>query len=117
MFTYDTTLLSGVPRNARIVHEEQFGPVVPVTTFSNEDDALKLVNETDLALDGAVFTSDYDRALRVADGIDADGVRINGAPSHGLRNLPFGGNRDSGIGREGLHETIEDFVRTKTIVL
>ncbi len=117
VFTYEPTLLSGVPGAARIVHEEQFGPVVPVTTFSNEDDALELVNETELALDGAVFTNDYDRAFRVAEGIDAGGVRINGAPSHGLGDFPFGGNGDSGIGREGLHVTIEDFVRAKTIVL
>ena len=117
VFTDEPTLLSEVPRAARIVHGEQFGPVVPVTTFANEDDALELVDGTDLALDGAVFTSDYDRALPVADGIDAGAVRINGASSHGLGDLPFGGNGDSGIGGEGLHVTIEHFVRTKTIVL
>lgn len=117
VFTYDPTLLSAVLRTARIVHEEQFGPVLPVTTFSNEDEALELVNESEFALDGAVFTNDYDRAFGVAETVDAGSIRINGAPSHGLGDFPFGGNGRSGIGREGLHVTIEDFVRTKTIVL
>ncbi|WP_435102339.1 aldehyde dehydrogenase family protein [Halarchaeum sp. P4] len=117
VFTYEPTLLADVPQNARIVHEEQFGPVAAVTTFEDEADALQVVNESDLALDGAVFTSDYDRALRVAERLDAGAVRINGAPSHGLGDIPFGGNGASGIGREGLHETIEEFTRKKSIIL
>ncbi|MFC7199487.1 aldehyde dehydrogenase family protein [Halospeciosus flavus] len=117
VFVYEPTLLANVPHDARIVHEEQFGPVAAVTTFDSEEDALELVNESDLALDGSVFTKDYDRALRVAERIDAGAVRINGAPSHGLGDIPFGGNKDSGIGREGLHETIQDFLRKKSIVL
>ncbi|MFB6121424.1 MAG: aldehyde dehydrogenase [Halobacteriaceae archaeon] len=114
---FEPTLLADVPRDARIVHDEQFGPVCPVTTFADREDALALVDEGDLALDGAVFTADYDRAMDVARRIDAGAVRINGAPSHGLGDIPFGGNGDSGIGREGLHTSIEDYLRTKSIVL
>ncbi|MFB6073233.1 MAG: aldehyde dehydrogenase [Halobacterium sp.] len=114
---YEPTLLADVPRDARIVHEEQFGPVCAVTTFSDEADALEVANASDLALDACVFTTDYDRALRVAERIDAGGVRVNGAPSHGLGDIPFGGNGDSGIGREGLDATIHEFVREKSIVL
>ena len=117
VFTYEPTLLADVPRDARILHEEQFGPVAAVTSFDSEAEALELVDESDLALDASVFTADHDRALRVAEAIDAGAVRINGAPSHGLGDIPFGGNRASGIGREGLHETIESFVRKKSIVL
>jgi glyceraldehyde-3-phosphate dehydrogenase [NAD(P)+] len=117
VFTYEPTLLAAVPTHARIVHEEQFGPVAPVTSFASEAEALDLVDESDLALDASVFTADHDRALRVAESIDAGAVRINGAPSHGLGDIPFGGNGASGIGREGLHETIEAFVRKKSIVL
>ena len=113
----EPTLLANVPRNARIVHEEQFGPVVAATTISDADDAVNLANESDLALDGAVFTADHDRAMRVAERIDAGAVRINGAPSHGLGDIPFGGNKDSGIGREGIGYSIERFVRRKSIVL
>jgi len=111
------TLLADVPHDARIVHEEQFGPVVAVTSVADEAEALSVANGGDLGLDAAVFTSDYDRALRVADGLRAGGVRINGAPSHGLGDIPFGGVGDSGIGREGIGYTIDAFVEEKSIVL
>ncbi|ARS89394.1 aldehyde dehydrogenase family protein [Natrarchaeobaculum aegyptiacum] len=113
----EPTLLANVPHDARIVHEEQFGPIAAVTTFEDEAEALEIANGSDLALDAAVFTSDYDRAMRVADRVDAGAVRINGAPSHGLGDIPFGGNRDSGIGREGIDAAIHELMRTKSIVL
>ncbi len=114
---FEPTLLANVPHDARIVHEEQFGPVAVLTTFADEAEALSLANDTDLALDASVFTSDYDRALRVAERVDAGAVRINGAPSHGIGDVPFGGNKDSGIGREGIGASIEAMLRTKSIVL
>ena len=113
----EPALLADVPHDARIVHEEQFGPVVAVTSVADETAALELANGGDLGLDAAVFTADYDRAMRVADRLEAGGVRINGAPSHGLGDVPFGGVKDSGIGREGIGYTIEAFVTTKSIVL
>ncbi|WP_266076978.1 aldehyde dehydrogenase family protein [Haladaptatus caseinilyticus] len=114
---FEPTLLANVPHDARIIHEEQFGPVAAVTTFETEEEALDISNGGDLALDAAVFTADYDRARRMADKLDAGAVRINGAPSHGLGDIPFGGNKDSGIGRQGLHLTIEEMVRRKSIIL
>jgi len=113
----EPTLLANVPQDARIVHEEQFGPVAAVTTFEDEAEAIAIANDSDLALDASVFTKDYDRALRVADKVDAGAVRINGRPSHGIGDVPYGGNKDSGIGREALHGTIEAMVRTKSIIL
>ncbi|WP_267639631.1 aldehyde dehydrogenase family protein [Haloarchaeobius amylolyticus] len=114
---FEPTLLADVPHDARIVHEEQFGPVCAVTKVADEDEAVELANEGDLALDAAVFTADYDRAMNLADVIDAGAVRINGAPSHGLGDIPFGGNKDSGIGREGIDASIHAFLRKKSIVL
>ena len=114
---FEPTLLADVPHDARILHEEQFGPVAAVTSVADEAEAVELANASDLALDGAVFTTDYDRARRVADAVDAGAVRINGAPSHGLGDIPFGGNKDSGIGREGIDASIERFVRKKSIIL
>lgn len=113
----EPTLLADVPHDARIVVEETFGPVIAVTTFETEAEALRVANGTDLALDACVFTADYDRARRVADELEAGSVRINGAPSHGLGDVPFGGNEDSGIGREGLGVTIEEMTTTKSIIL
>ncbi|WP_135830432.1 aldehyde dehydrogenase family protein [Halorussus halobius] len=115
--TFEPTLLADVPDDARIVHEEQFGPVAAVTTFDTEAEAVEIANRGDLALDASVFTSDYDRAMELADELDAGAVRINGAPSHGLGDVPFGGNEASGIGRQGLHATIEEMTRKKSIVL
>ena len=114
---FEPTLLANVPGAARIVDEEQFGPIAAVTTFGDSEEAIEIANGSDLALDAAVFTSDYDRALDVADRVDAGAVRINGTPSHGLGDIPFGGNKDSGIGREGLDASIHDMMRTKSIVL
>jgi len=114
---YEPTVLANVPHDARIIHEEQFGPVAAVTTFSSEDEAIEISTDSDLALDASVFTSDYDRAFRVAEALDTGSVRINGAPSHGLGDIPYGGNKDSGIGREGLYSTIEALTTTKSIVL
>ena len=115
--TFEPTLLANVPHDARIVHEEQFGPVAAVTTFETEAEAVEIANHGDLALDASVFTSDYNRAMNLSDELDAGAVRINGAPSHGLGDVPFGGNKSSGIGRQGLHTTIEEMVRKKSIIL
>ncbi|WP_255196352.1 aldehyde dehydrogenase family protein [Halorarius litoreus] len=115
--TIQPALLADVPHDARILHEEQFGPVAVVARFSDEDEALGIANGGDLGLDAAVFTADHDRAMRLADAIEAGAVRINGAPSHGLGDIPFGGVKDSGIGREGIGYSIEAFTTTKSIVL
>jgi glyceraldehyde-3-phosphate dehydrogenase [NAD(P)+] len=114
---YTPTLLAEVPHDARIVHEEQFGPVAAVTTVTDEDEALALANESDLGLDACVFTRDYDRALAFADELEAGAVRINGAPSHGLGDIPFGGIKKSGIGREGIDASIHAMLRKKSVIL
>jgi len=114
---FEPTLLADVPHDARVLYEEQFGPIAAVTSFTDEEEALELANGGNLGLDASVFTSDYDRALEMAEQIRAGAVRINGAPSHGLGDIPFGGVKDSGIGREGLGYSIEEFVTTKSIVL
>ncbi len=115
--SYEPTVLSGVPHEARIVHEEQFGPVIPVVPFGDEAEALSVANGGTLGLDAAVFTSDHDRAMRVADALQVGGVRINGAPSHGIGDIPFGGTNGSGIGQEGIGYSVETFLEQKTIVL
>ncbi len=114
---YAPTLLADVPETARILDEEQFGPVVAVTPVSDEAEAVAVANRSDLGLDAAVFTEEHDRAMRVAERVEAGSVRINGAPSHGIGDIPFGGVGASGIGRTGIGTTIESFVETKSIIL
>jgi glyceraldehyde-3-phosphate dehydrogenase [NAD(P)+] len=113
----EPTLLADVPHDARIIEKEQFGPVAVVTRIEDEEQALEIANDTDLGLDAAVFTKNHDRAMRLADKIEAGAVRINGAPSHGLGDIPFGGVKRSGIGREGIGYTIESFLERKSIIL
>ena len=113
----EPTLLANVPHDARIVTEEQFGPVIAVTTVEDAEDAVEVANASDLALDACVFTADHGRAMNMAKRLDAGAVRINGAPSHGLGDIPFGGNKDSGINREGIGVSIDQFVRRKSIIL
>ncbi|WP_336328409.1 aldehyde dehydrogenase family protein [Halovenus sp. HT40] len=114
---FEPTLLANVPKDARIIHEEQFGPVVAVTTFADDDEALEIANADEYGLDASVFTADHDRAMHLAHEIQAGAVRINGRPSHGIGDIPFGGVDDSGIGREGIGHTIEAFTQTKSIIL
>ncbi|MXR53175.1 aldehyde dehydrogenase family protein [Halovenus sp. WSH3] len=114
---FEPTLLANVPEDARIVHEEQFGPVAAVTSFEHADHALDIANAGELGLDASVFTADHDRAMELAHEIQAGTVRINGRPSHGIGDIPFGGVGESGIGREGIGYTVEAFTQTKSIVL
>jgi len=114
---FEPTLLADVPHDARLLTEEQFGPVAVVTSFTDEHEALSLANASSLGLDAAVFTNDHDRAMRVADRLRVGGVRINGAPSHGLGDIPYGGVGDSGTGRTSIGHSIESFTTTKSIVL
>jgi len=81
-------------------------PVVPVTPFGSQSEAISIANATNLALDVRIFTDSHERAMIVADAINAGAVRINCASSHGLGNISFGGNGASGTGRQRLHQTI-----------
>lgn len=114
---FEPTILADVPRDARIVTEEHFGPVLPVVSFETDEEAVDVANDTELGLDAAVFTADYERARSVAHDLQTGNVRINGAPSHGIGDIAFGGVGQSGIGREGIGVTVEEFLEYKTIVL
>ncbi|GAB3939023.1 NAD-dependent succinate-semialdehyde dehydrogenase [Corynebacterium tapiri] len=115
-YYYPATVLTNVGEGARIHSEEIFGPVVVVDTFSDEGEALAKANDTQFGLAAYVFTQDMDRALRVAEGIEAGMVAVN---KGGLSNAaaPFGGVKESGLGREGGFEGIDEYLETKFIAL
>lgn len=113
---YAPTLLVDVPREARIMREETFGPVAAVTSFEGEDEAVAAANDTEYGLVAYVITKDGARMLRMARALDYGMVAVNRARITGAP-IPFGGVKQSGLGREGSHHGIEAFTALKYICL
>ena len=115
-YFFTPTVLADVPRSARILTEEVFGPVAPITTFGSEDEALALANGTEFGLVAYVYTQDLRRALRVAESLETGMVGLNtGLVSNAA--APFGGVKASGFGREGGVEGIEEYLSTKYVAV
>jgi succinate-semialdehyde dehydrogenase/glutarate-semialdehyde dehydrogenase len=113
---YPPTVLADVPDSARILVEEAFGPVAPIRSFVYDAQALAEANATEFGLVAYAYTADLDRAVRVAEGLEAGMVGIN----RGLVSspaAPFGGVKQSGLGREGGFEGISEFLETKYVAL
>ncbi|MDT7756619.1 MAG: succinate-semialdehyde dehydrogenase / glutarate-semialdehyde dehydrogenase [Mycobacterium sp.] len=113
---YPATVLADVPATARIFKEEVFGPVAPVIGFDTEEEGIAAANDTEYGLAAYIYTQGLDRALRVAEAIEAGMVGVNrGVISDPA--APFGGVKESGFGREGGSEGIEEYLDTKYIAL
>ena len=110
------TVLGGVTPEMPAFREEIFGPVAPVGVFSSEEDAIARANDTEYGLVAYVFTRDIKRAIRVCEGLETGMVGLNqGMVSNA--GAPFGGVKQSGIGREGGHEGLEEFLETKYVAV
>ncbi|MGH3447292.1 MAG: NAD-dependent succinate-semialdehyde dehydrogenase [Nocardioidaceae bacterium] len=113
-YFYQPTVLSGVPEDARMGDEEIFGPVAPLTAFTDEQEVIGHANATEYGLVSFVYTNDLRRALRVAEAIESGMVGLNqGVVSNPA--APFGGVKESGLGREGGPTGIEEFLETKYV--
>ena len=113
---FPATVLTGVPPNARILKEEVFGPVAPIVGFDTEEQGIAAANDTEDGLAAYIYTESLDRALRVAEAIEAGMVGINrGVISDPA--APFGGIKESGFGREGGFEGIDEYLDVKYIAL
>ncbi|WP_018601908.1 NAD-dependent succinate-semialdehyde dehydrogenase [Mycobacterium sp. 155] len=113
---YPATVLTEVPPDARILKEEVFGPVAPITGFDTEEEGVKAANDTEYGLAAYIYTQSLDRALRVAEAIESGMVGVN----RGIISdpaAPFGGIKESGFGREGGSEGIDEYLDIKYIAL
>ncbi|MDK4309081.1 NAD-dependent succinate-semialdehyde dehydrogenase [Corynebacterium accolens] len=107
-YFYEPTVISNVSRETRVSQEEIFGPVAPIITFSTEEEALEIANDTEYGLASYVFTENSDRLWRIADGLEFGLMGFNaGVISNAA--APFGGVKQSGMGREGGAEGIEEY--------
>ena len=113
----EATLLEGVDRNTKLYREEAFGPVAGLSKFSDFDNALDEVNDSKFGLQVGIFTRDLYKMLKAWDQLDVGGVVIGDVPSYRVDNMPYGGVKDSGLGREGIRFAIEDMTEIRNLVI
>jgi acyl-CoA reductase-like NAD-dependent aldehyde dehydrogenase len=111
------TIVENPPRTCRLWREEAFGPVLTIESFDDFDDALASVNDTRYGLQAGVFTNSFEHALRAWDALQVGGVVINDVPSARVDSMPYGGVKDSGLGREGVRYAIEEMTERRLMLL
>ncbi|KAL1836796.1 hypothetical protein VTJ49DRAFT_4638 [Mycothermus thermophilus] len=116
-FFVEPTVFLDVPETSRIAKEEVFGPVVIINTFETEAEAIAKANDTEFGLYASVFTKDVNRAMRVAKALESGYVGINCTSPRTGFDLPFGGYKSSGQGREGILYSMSNFLETKSIIM
>ncbi len=114
---YAATVLQNVPRDAKVSCEEVFGPVTLLAPFDDFDQALEQVNDSAYGLQAGVFTRDIEKMYRAWDRLDVGGVCINEAPSYRIDHMPYGGVKDSGLGREGIRWAIDHMTEPRLLVI
>jgi succinate-semialdehyde dehydrogenase/glutarate-semialdehyde dehydrogenase len=113
---YEPTVLTGVEGNMNIAHEETFGPVAPIYRFTGEEEVVSLANSTEYGLASYFYARDLRRVIRVAEALECGMVGVNTALL-GVDVAPFGGVKQSGIGREGSHHGIDEFLELKYVLI
>ncbi|EXL69416.1 hypothetical protein FOPG_14631 [Fusarium oxysporum f. sp. conglutinans race 2 54008] len=111
------TIFVETPESARIMRDEVFGPTVNINIFTDEDEVIRMANDTEFGLYSAIYTRDIDRAMRFARASEAGTVAINCTSPTGAFDLPFGGYKGSGIAREGIHDSLDNYLETKTVII
>lgn len=113
----EATLLENVPKNLKLCTHEAFGPVAVISSFSDFDAALREVNDSVYGLQAGIFTRDWWRIQRAWEVLEVGGVIIGDVPSWRVDNMPYGGVKESGLGREGIRYAIQDLTEPRLLVL
>jgi glyceraldehyde-3-phosphate dehydrogenase (NADP+) len=114
---YAPTVLADVPVDSKVCAQEVFAPLVGLFRFSAVEDAIREVNRSTYGLQAGIFTARLEHALRAFDELEVGGVIVNDVPTWRIDHMPYGGVKDSGIGREGPRYTIEEMTETKLLVI
>ena len=113
----EATLLDNVSPDESVCTEEAFGPVAVLSSFSDFTQALHTVNDSVFGLQAGIFTRDIYKAHQAWDTLEVGGVLIGDVPSWRVDHMPYGGVKDSGLGREGIRYAIEDMTEIRLMVL
>jgi glyceraldehyde-3-phosphate dehydrogenase (NADP+) len=114
---FEPTVLEGVPPTANVCSNEAFAPLVVLATFNDFESAIAQVNDSDFGLQTGVFTNDLTHAWQAFNELEVGGVVMNDISSYRVDHMPYGGVKDSGLGREGLRWSIEDMTELRILVL
>jgi glyceraldehyde-3-phosphate dehydrogenase (NADP+) len=111
------TVLTDVPIQAQVCSNEAFAPLVVAFRFSDVGEAIRQVNDSFFGLQAGIFTNDLENAWRGFNELEVGGVIVNDIPTYRVDHMPYGGVKDSGIGREGLRWSIEDMTELRLMVV
>lgn len=114
---YAPTILTAVPRDAKVCAREAFAPLVVLEPYSQFEDAVAEVNRSSYGLQAGVFTQNLEQTLRAFDDLEVGGVIVNDVPTWRIDHMPYGGVKDSGLGREGPKYTIEEMTELRLLVI
>lgn len=111
----EPTVLIDVPLEAKVIKEEVFGPVVTIIPFESLEEAIKIANDSKYGLQAGIFTDDLEEVFYAIKNLEVGGIMVNEGPSYRADFMPYGGVKDSGIGREGVKYALEEMTEIKTI--
>jgi glyceraldehyde-3-phosphate dehydrogenase (NADP+) len=113
--TYWPTVLTGVPSGVRVACDEIFGPVVGLYPIGDLEEGIRRANEVDFGLQAAIFTSNLNAAFRAVEELEAGAVIVNDSTDYRMDAMPFGGMKQSGLGREGIRFALQEMTEPKTV--
>ncbi|PIE69560.1 MAG: aldehyde dehydrogenase [Deltaproteobacteria bacterium] len=114
---YQPTVLTNVTEDMDVMCMETFAPVVSIVTYTDFDEVIERVNDSDFGLQAGVYTNDINKALQAVDDLEVGGVMINDTGTFRLDHFPYGGNKRSGLGREGVRFAMEEMTNIKMVVI